>query len=65
MDFLIEKFGNGGAGFLGSHLIDRLMAKGQEIICLEYFTGRKSNINKWIDNKKFELIRHDVNGLID
>ena len=51
----------GGAGFLGSHLIDRLMKEGQEVICLDnYFTGRKSNIDKWIGNKNFELIRHDV-----
>ncbi len=51
----------GGAGFLGSHLIDRLMKEGQEVICLDnYFTGRKSNINRWIGNKNFELIRHDV-----
>ena len=51
----------GGAGFLGSHLIDRLMKNGQEVICLDnYFTGKKSNIRHWIDNKNFELIRHDV-----
>lgn len=51
----------GGAGFLGSHLIDRLMEKGEEVICLDnYFTGRKSNIQQWIGHPKFELIRHDV-----
>ena len=51
----------GGAGFLGSHLIERLMKEGQEVICLDnYFTGSKSNIDKWIGNKNFELIRHDV-----
>ena len=51
----------GGAGFLGSHLIDRLMKTDQEVICLDnYFTGKKSNIRKWIGNKNFELIRHDV-----
>ena len=51
----------GGAGFLGSHLIDRLMEAGEEVICLDnYFTGRKSNIFRWIGHPRFELIRHDV-----
>ena len=51
----------GGAGFLGSHLIDKLMNNGEEVICLDnYFTGRKENVIKWIGNPKFELIRHDV-----
>ena len=51
----------GGAGFLGSHLTDRLMEAGEEVICLDnYFTGRKSNIAKWLGNPNFELIRHDV-----
>ena len=51
----------GGAGFLGSHLIDRLMDAGDEVICLDnYFTGRKSNIARWINHPRFELIRHDV-----
>ncbi len=51
----------GGAGFLGSHLIDRLMKENQEVICLDnYFTGRKRNLAKWIGDPKFELIRHDV-----
>lgn len=51
----------GGAGFLGSHLIDRLMDAGEEVICLDnYFTGRKSNIFRWIGHPRFELIRHDV-----
>ena len=51
----------GGAGFLGSHLVDRLMQNGEEVICLDnYFTGRKSNISKWIGHPNFELIRHDV-----
>lgn len=55
----------GGAGFLGSHLIDRLMSRGEEVICLDnYFTGKKSNIFKWIGNKNFELIRHDVTNKI-
>ena len=51
----------GGAGFLGSHLIDRLMEAGDEVICLDnYFTGRKANIERWIGHPRFELIRHDV-----
>ena len=51
----------GGAGFLGSHLVDRLMDADQEVICLDnYFTGRKSNIRNWIGHPNFELIRHDV-----
>ena len=51
----------GGAGFLGSHLIDRLMEAGDEVICLDnYFTGRKANIARGIGHPRFELIRHDV-----
>jgi len=51
----------GGAGFLGSHLCEALLAKGNEVICLDnYFTGSKSNIEHLIDNSKFELVRHDV-----
>jgi UDP-glucuronate decarboxylase len=51
----------GGAGFVGSHLVDRLMEAGQEVICLDnYFTGRKANIDRWIGHRRFELIRHDV-----
>jgi UDP-glucuronate decarboxylase len=39
---------SGGAGFLGSHLVDRLMQAGEEVICLDnYFTGRKANISQW------------------
>jgi UDP-glucuronate decarboxylase len=51
----------GGAGFIGSHLIDRLMAQGQEVICLDnFYTGTKQNIVKWLGNPQFELVRHDV-----
>ena len=51
----------GGAGFVGSHLVDRLMERGDEVICLDnYFTGRKDNIRHWIGHQNFELIRHDV-----
>ena len=51
----------GGAGFIGSHLVDRLMEAGEEVLCLDnYFTGRKDNIRQWIGHPNFELIRHDV-----
>ena len=51
----------GGAGFVGSHLVDCLMKQGDEVICLDnYFTGRKDNIRHWIGHPSFELIRHDV-----
>jgi len=51
----------GGAGFLGSHLSDRLLGDGHEVVCLDnFFTGRKSNIQHLLNNPKFELIRHDV-----
>jgi UDP-glucuronate decarboxylase len=51
----------GGAGFVGSHLIDRLMEAGHEVICLDnFYTGNKRNILQWLDNPYFELIRHDV-----
>lgn len=51
----------GGAGFIGSHLIDRLMNDGHEVICLDnFYTGHKRNILKWMNNPYFELIRHDI-----
>ena len=51
----------GGAGFIGSHLVERLIENGEEVICLDnYFTGRKFNLIKVFDNPNFELIRHDV-----
>jgi len=51
----------GGAGFLGSHLCDRLVAAGDDVICLDnLFTGRKSNIAHMLGHPQFELIRHDV-----
>jgi len=51
----------GGAGFIGSHLCDRLIQSGCEVICLDnYFTGSKDNIRHLIGNDRFELIRHDV-----
>jgi UDP-glucuronate decarboxylase len=51
----------GGAGFLGSHLCDRLVKEGHDVICLDnYFTGRKRNIHHLMDLHNFELLRHDV-----
>ena len=57
----IKNIVTGGAGFLGSHLIDKLMYKGESVICLDNFlTGDKKNIRKWYKNKNFELINHDL-----
>jgi UDP-glucuronate decarboxylase len=51
----------GGAGFLGSHLCERLIGEGHEVICLDnFFTGRRVNISHLLDDHRFELIRHDV-----
>ena len=51
----------GGAGFIGSHLCERLLNKGNEVICLDnYFTGQKANIVHLLDNPYFETVRHDV-----
>ncbi len=51
----------GGAGFIGSHLCDRLMASGHEVICLDnFYTGHKRNIQHLLNQPNFELIRHDI-----
>lgn len=51
----------GGAGFLGSHLCDRLLKDGHDVICLDnFFTGTKKNISHLLNNPNFELVRHDV-----
>jgi len=51
----------GGAGFLGSHLCDRLIKDGHEVLCVDnFYTGSKSNIAPLVGNSRFELIRHDV-----
>ncbi|OED39642.1 NAD-dependent dehydratase [Chromatiales bacterium (ex Bugula neritina AB1)] len=51
----------GGAGFLGSHLCDRLLAQGHEVICVDnFYSSTKENIKHLLDNPSFELIRHDV-----
>ena len=52
---------SGGAGFVGSHLCERLLARGDEVICVDnFFTGRKGNIEHLLTNPRFELIRHDI-----
>ncbi|MFZ1889804.1 MAG: UDP-glucuronic acid decarboxylase family protein [Candidatus Binataceae bacterium] len=51
----------GGAGFLGSHLCERLLKDGNEVICLDnYFSGKRANVAHLLDNRDFELIRHDT-----
>jgi len=51
----------GGAGFIGSHLCERLLQEGNDVICLDnYFTGSKQNIEHLLDNPYFELVRHDI-----
>lgn len=51
----------GGAGFIGSHLCERLLDEGNEVLCLDnFFTGRRDNIFSLLDNPRFELLRHDV-----
>jgi UDP-glucuronate decarboxylase len=52
---------SGGAGFLGSHLCERLLATGHDVLCVDnYFTGTKANVAHLLDNSCFELLRHDV-----
>lgn len=51
----------GGAGFIGSHLCERLLNEGNDVICIDnFFTGSKDNIRHLLDNNRFELVRHDV-----
>lgn len=51
----------GGAGFIGSHLCERLLGEGHEVLCLDnFFSGHKRNIERLLGNPKFELIRHDI-----
>ena len=51
----------GGAGFLGSHLCDRLIAAGHDVLCVDnFFTGRRANVAHLLGNNRFELMRHDV-----
>src|SRR5258706_4492060 len=51
----------GGAGFVGSHLVDRLMLLGHEVTVLDnFFTGSKTTVSHWVSHPNFELVRHDV-----
>ena len=51
----------GGAGFLGSHLCERLLSDGANVICVDnFFTGERANLNSFLDHKNFEVIRHDI-----
>src|SRR5918996_2888749 len=51
----------GGAGFIGSHLSERLLAEGHDVLCVDnFFTGTKNNITHLLHNSHFELMRHDV-----
>jgi UDP-glucuronate decarboxylase len=51
----------GGAGFVGSHLCERLLASGNDVLCVDnYFTGRRANISHLLDNSGFEALRHDI-----
>jgi len=51
----------GGSGFLGSHLCERLLSDGHEVVCLDnFFTGTRANVEHLLDNHRFELVRHDV-----
>ena len=51
----------GGSGFLGSHLCERLLAEGAEVLCVDnFFTGTRRNIEHLLDHRRFDLLRHDV-----
>jgi len=57
----IRNIVTGGAGFLGSHLIEKILSKGEEVVCLDnYFTGKKSNLRQWFGSNNLEIIRHDI-----
>tara|TARA_Y100000589_G_scaffold193189_1_gene182851 strand:- start:1328 stop:2254 length:927 start_codon:yes stop_codon:yes gene_type:complete len=56
----------GGAGFIGSHLIEKLLLKGEQVICLDnLITGSRENLNKWISHPRYDFIKHDVIFPID
>ena len=56
-----KNLSDGGAGFVGSHLCERLLDEGHDVLCVDnYFTGTKDNIAHLMENQQFELMRHDV-----
>jgi UDP-glucuronate decarboxylase len=58
---LLRNIVTGGAGFIGSHLCEALLNRGEEVLCIDnFFTGRKKNLQHLMDNPRFEVIRHDV-----
>ncbi len=64
--FYLKNIVTGGAGFIGSHLIDTLMVNGEKVICIDNFSsGKEQNIKHWINNSKFSLIRHDIEEPIE
>ncbi|MBW7863721.1 MAG: SDR family oxidoreductase [Candidatus Hydrogenedentes bacterium] len=55
----------GGAGFIGSHLCEALLERGEEVVCLDnFFTGRKANLDRLMDHHRFEIVRHDITNPI-
>lgn len=57
----IQTLITGGAGFIGSHLCEALLDRGHEILCVDnFFTGSRNNIAHLLDNKRFEILRHDI-----
>ena len=56
----------GGAGFLGSHLIDKLLEAGEDVICIDnFFSGNKRNLKNWSNNRRLKIIEYDVNDFLN
>ena len=57
---------SGGAGLIGSYIIDNLLSRNNKVICIDnFYKGSKSNINKWLKDERFQLIEHDIIKPID